>query len=110
MEKNIDIVNYIKDIILIRKEFNCFKQFTKDDILNNVEVSFTKTGVCVYKLKTEEKGYTEVLVLINPNKKVEVYSLSDGYKVIMTENGRLASPFEVNNLMINPCSLVIVAR
>ena len=28
----------------------------------------------------------------------------------MTENGRLATPFQVNNLMINSCSLVIVAK
>lgn len=110
MEKNIDIVNYVKDVINIRKEFNCFKQLTKDDILNNVDISFTNNGLCVYKLRTEERGYSEVLVLINPNKKVEVYSLNDGYEVIMTENGRLATPFQVNNLMINSCSLVIVAK
>ena len=30
MEKNIDIVNYVKDVISIRKEFKCFKQETKD--------------------------------------------------------------------------------
>ena len=110
MEKNIDIVNYVKDVISIRKEFNCFKQETKDDIINNVDVSFTKNNVCVYKMKTIEGDYKEILVIINPNKTVELYSLKGNYKVIMTENGRVLEPFDVCNLIVNPCSMVILAK
>lgn len=110
MEKNIDIVNYVKDVISIRKEFNCFKLKTKDEIINNVEVSFTKNNVCIYKMKTDEYGYNEIVVIINPNKMVELYSFKDNYKVIMTENGRVLEPFDVCNLIINPCSMVILAK
>lgn len=110
MEKNIDIVNYVKEVISIRKEFNCFKQQTKDDIINNVDVSFTKNNVCIYKIKTNENGYKEIVVIINPNKMVELYSLNDNYRVIMTENGRVLEPFEVCNLIVNPCSMIILAK
>jgi len=110
MEKNIDVVNYVKDVISIRKEFNCFKLRTKDDIINRIDISFTKNNVCVYKIKTDEYGYDEVIVIINPNKMVELYSLKDNYKVIMTENGRVLEPFDVCNLIVNPCSIVVLAK
>ena len=110
MEKNIDVVNYVKDVISIRKEFNCFKLRTKDDIINRIDISFTKNNVCVYKIKTDEYGYDEVIVIINPNKMVELYSLKDNYKVVMTENGRVLEPFDVCNLIVNPCSIVVLAK
>ncbi len=110
MEKNIDIVNYVKDIISIRKEFSCFKQKTKDDIINNVDVNFTKNNVCIYKMKLDDNKYQELLVFINPNKTVELHSFKENYKVIMTENGRVLEPFDVCNLIVNPCSIVILAK
>ena len=110
MEKNIDIVNYVKDVISIRKEFKCFKQETKDDIIENVDVTFTKNNVCVYKIKTDENNYKEIVVIINPNKVVELYSFKNNYKVLMTENGRVLEPFDVCNLIVNPCSMVILAK
>ena len=110
MEKNIDIVNYVKDVISIRKDFKCFKQETKDDIIENVDVSFTKNNVCVYKMKSNDKNYKEVVVIINPNKTVELYSLKSNYKVLMTENGRVLEPFDVCNLIVNPCSIVVLAK
>ena len=47
---------------------------------------------------------------INPNKMVELYSVKDNYKVIMTENGRVLEPFDVCNLIVNPCSIVVLAK
>ena len=110
MEKNIDIVNYVKDVICVRKEFACFKQLTKDDIIKNVDVSFTKNNVCIYRLKTDEHGYDEIIVIINPNKMIELHSFKDNYKVIMTENGRVFEPFDVCNIIVNPCSVIVLGK
>jgi pullulanase len=110
MEKNIDVINYIKDVISIRKEFKCFKLESSEEILNNTDVSFTNNGLCVYKLKTVEKGLKELIVIINPNNNVELYSLNEDYKVILTENGKVLEPYNVCNLIINPCSLVILVK
>ena len=110
MEKNIDIVNYVKDVICVRKEFTCFKQLTKDDIIKNVDVSFTENNVCIYRIKTDEHGYDEIIVIINPNKMIELHSFKDNYKVIMTENGRVFEPFDVCNIIVNPCSVVVLGK
>ena len=78
--------------------------------MNNIDISFAKNFLCIYKIKTEEKGFKEILILINPNTKVELFSLNDNYQVLMTENGRVNNPFEVKNVNINPCSLIVLAK
>ena len=61
-------------------------------------------------MKTNDNNYKELIVIINPNKTVELYSLKSNYKVIMTENGKVLEPFDVCNLIINPCSMLILAK
>ena len=61
-------------------------------------------------IKKKITDRTKAIVIINPNKMVELYSFKENHKVIMTENGRVFEPFDVCNVIINPCSLIVLGK
>ena len=46
----------------------------------------------------------------NPNNKVVSHSLNNYYRILANEAGLVNIPLYGNNLMINPCSLLVLAR
>ena len=55
------------------------------------------------------KGIPEEAIFIEEKSTITEENLENA-KVIMTENGKVLEPYNVCNLIINPCSLVILAK
>lgn len=112
MEKNHDVVQYTKDLIALRKQFSCLRLNTAQEIKENTSISFENDGITVYKINCERDSdeFNELVVIINPNNKVVSHSLNNYYRILANEAGLVNIPLYGNNLMINPCSLLVLAR
>ena len=112
MEKNHDIVEYFKDMIKLRKQYSCLRLNTPQEIKDLASVSFENDGITVYRLNCEKDSdeFKELVIIINPNNKVVSYSLNNYYRILANESGLVNIPLYGNNLMVNPCSLLVLAR
>ena len=81
MEKNHDIVQYVKDMISLRKQYSCLRLNTAQEIKDNTKVSFENDGITVYRVNCEKDSneFKELVIIINPNNKVVSHSLNNYY-------------------------------
>ena len=85
-------------------KFKDLKNIDRTTMVGVLEESFRSV---IAKMFGTDENYD---VIINPNKMVELYSFKENHKVIMTENGRVFEPFDVCNVIINPCSLIVLGK
>ena len=81
-------------------------------VKDKISISFENDGITVYKINCERDSdeFNELVVIINPNNKVVSHSLNNYYRILANEAGLVNIPLYGNNLMINPCSLLVLAR
>jgi len=83
---NMDIFEYYRGLIALRKEHPIFRMKTREDVSANLEFLDDDLGMrlpsrCVgYRLKRGGSGdaWQEVLVLLNPNPSAVTFSIPDG--------------------------------
>lgn len=61
MEKNIDVVNYVRALNRFRKENSCFRLNTREEILNTIDITYDDLGVIKYSCG-------DYVVYFNPTK------------------------------------------
>jgi pullulanase len=91
---NIDIFNYYKGLIALRKEHPVFRMETREEVLANLEFLDDDLGIslpprCVgYRLKRgdSEETWDEVLVLYNPNPVPVVFPIPEGDWTVVVDD------------------------
>ncbi len=102
----------VRDSIRIRKMFPFLRLDNPTDIAKSVNfINIDNGGLIVnYINKDLIAPYKEFKILINPSKQTTYYDLKDYYQVIYNEAGILKDEMFSQSLMINPLTLVIVAK
>ena len=91
---NVDIFEYYKGLISLRKEHPVFRMKTRDEVLANLEFLDDDLGIrlpsrCVgYRLKRGSSGdaWEEVLVLLNPNPAQVIFGIPKGDWTVVVDD------------------------
>jgi pullulanase len=79
--KNIEVFNYYKGLITLRKAQPAFRMATSVEIIDNLEFMYKDlNGVIAYKLKDYASGDTwgDIIVMINGSKNLQQFNLPEG--------------------------------
>ena len=108
-ERYLDVFNYTKDMIQLRKMLPILR--LNDPELIEQRVSFREwDGMLVINYKCERsKPHEEIWIYINPTNQIYYESFSTFVKVIANEAG-LIDGVMVQNATINPYTLVVFAK
>ena len=111
MDRRWKMVNYIKDIIRIRKELPFFRINDKEIISKMVEFKNLPEGGLLITYNGEYVApYKEVAIVINPSNNPLTYDLGDYYNAICNENGYLKEGVHVKLIQASPISLNILFK
>ncbi|WP_168169703.1 type I pullulanase [Candidatus Izimaplasma sp. ZiA1] len=105
LDENIDDVNYIKEIIKIRKKYDLFRLPSPSKIKRHIKVSVFNTGTIRYSLFDES---TDIIVIFKNNFSKEDFVLENDYTMIF--DGEKATKKQVNRLEISDVSTYILKR
>lgn len=111
MEQHLSVVDYIKDVIHLRKEFDVFRLATAKEIAE--QLSFTElpqNGLLVTLQLKDHPKYETLKWLINPSAKVLLHNLDDYHQVLLNEAGAPHAEMHAKNLMINPISMIVLGQ
>ena len=106
-KKNIDVVNYVRDLISLRMEYCEFRYDLKEDVEKNVTVSLLDKDCIAYLLKGCNR---ELLVLINPNSEDESYFMDEDYELIFDENGKVNGSTPTKEIIVKKHSLIVLKK
>lgn len=102
-KQNKDIILYTKELIQLRKEFSCLRQYKAKDIHNNVSYGAFYDHVLRYNVKDEND---ELIIFFNPTYTMYPYSVEKGYEMIFYNN-RLKKAEQPEFVDIHGLSVVI---
>lgn len=83
MEQNADIVQYVKELIQIRKQYSCLRQYKAESIHRNVSYQIYGNGVLQYHVKDENE---DLLIFFNPTYTTYGYEVDPSYEMIFYNN------------------------
>jgi len=108
-ERHLEVVQYTKDMIALRKRLPVFRMSTASQIQNRV--SFRNfDGMLVMHYVCERKNpYHELWVYINPTNQIYYEHFQDFVEILANEAGLLEG-VKAQNVTINPYTLVIFAK
>jgi pullulanase len=111
-DRNKEIVEYVKDVISLRKSYEEFRMQTKVDIQNYTQVDTLDTGIVVYKLeaKNENCGYSEIVVLINPKLEAVDLKLDESYTLILNDSGKVEEKTKKQEVTIEPLAVYVLIK
>lgn len=110
-EQNIARVNFVKDMIKVRKQFPCFRLADAQQMKQYCHVEEIDFRMVVMTYHYPMDGYDEVKVFVNPSEKAYPMHLGDGrYELISDMRGLVNEPLAYQELIILPVSIVVVAR
>ncbi len=83
----IDLYNYYKGLIALRKETGAFKYETQEEIVNNLEFFDTEENIIAYTVNgTEDDKYKKYIVAFNPTSTdYELAVDNGGYNVLVND-------------------------
>ncbi|MBT2680741.1 type I pullulanase [Bacillus sp. ISL-35] len=113
-DENLDNVNYIKGIIAIRKANEAFRLGDSEEIRRRMAFLPLQAPLIGYELQAGT-GWEKILVLINPSMDQQLAELPEEAKwnVLADHENASAQPFrhmEGNKVLLEPCSLSVVAK
>lgn len=79
LDENVKDIEFIKELIKIRKKYQAFHLDTKTDIENRVRVDFTSIGTIILSITLDD----DISLIYKTNPRNEDLSI-DGYKVLLT--------------------------
>lgn len=108
MDQRFDLVNYIRDLIKIKKFYPFFRLSDKKTISETIDFKNLHNGALLIKY-TGDKVFPchEVNVIINPNVTSFEYNFSKEFQVIFNDFGKIDNAKKITSLTIEPVSLVI---
>lgn len=111
MDRRWKMVNYIRDIISIRRRFPFFRIDDKEILSQMIEFENLNDGGLLITYKGEHvKPYNEVKIVINPSNRPITFDLGDYYSGICNENGYLKEGVHVKLMQASPISLSILIK
>jgi pullulanase/glycogen debranching enzyme len=101
------MVEYVKDVIALRKKFPEFRLDTRDLIENYTQVYADDKHVLVYNLFAirEDCGYIGIKVIINPNTErvfVPFDEMGHNYQLILNAEGKKKEKIQKKEALIEP--------
>lgn len=111
MENNYDSVLFAKDLISFRRKHPILRLRTKEEIIKRVSVEVKDNIVILtYDCKGVEENISLMKIIINNSIAVKKFDLKEEYDLILNEFSEIKTNIKVNNLFINPVSLVVVSK
>lgn len=111
-EQNIEQVNFVKDMIKIRKQFPCFRIPDAKIIEACCSVEEVDYRMIVMTMNYPMDGYDQVKLYFNPSEKAYPIDLNDGhhYDLIGDLRGYVNESLDDQELIVLPISIAIIAR
>lgn len=106
--KNIEMFNYFKDLISLRKENPLLRLGDREKINQQMEILDTDKSLIAYTIKdmqTNEELY--VLHTLNP---ISNYSLGGNYRLIFNHDGKVNSTQVINSISLNANQSVVLKK
>lgn len=112
LDKRVDMYNFFKDLVEIRKEYPFLRISTRSDIEKTFEFTTELNGVLKIRFKDLDiiKPYKDVVIFVNPTKNNFEIDLSDYYRIVLNESGKISSSLYAQFLIVNPLSLVMCVK
>lgn len=110
-DRYMDVVQYTKDMIRLRKQLAPLRFETTEEIKKHVYFDTLANHVLLYGFKHVKKygKYDHIQIFFNPTYSVIYHRLDDYYDLIANEAG-LIGELSVQSLTINPFTIVVVAK
>ncbi len=108
-ERHMDVVQYTKDMIALRKQLPVFRMKTSSAIEKRVSFRNFDGMLVIHYLCEKKNPYHEVWIYINPTNQI-YYERFDDYVEILANEAGLIEDVKVQNTTINPYTLVVFAR
>lgn len=107
-----DVVEFTKDCIRLRSLIPAFRFSTTLEIEQHVQFEVRESNVLLYELVDVQAygGYETIRVYFNPSDQVEYIDLKEYYDQLFNEAGLLCPTIPVQNLAVNPYTIVVVAK
>ena len=112
MTRHLDLIEYTRDCIRLRKLIGAFRFETAAEIEEHVHFEILDGQMLLYELRNVSSycGYETIRVYFNPDKAVRYVELEEDFCQIFNEAGLLTSPVMVRNLAVNPITMTVLAR
>ena len=105
VDENIKDIEFIKELIRIRKKYDLFRLTAPSKIRDFVCVNINEEGTILYKLKDEE---TELIVIFKNTCAEETFEFENRYTLIF--DGEKRSRKIINKLVVNDITTYILKR
>ncbi len=105
VDENYSDIEYIKELLRIRKKYDLFRLTSPSKIRDNVCVKFNEEGTLTYKLQNEED---EIIVIFKNSFKPESFEFDERYTLIF--DGETRSRKILNKLDVDDISTYILKR
>lgn len=111
-DKEQETINYVKDLIKLRKEYKEFRLARKELIKEFIHVYTLDHGVIVYNLRAIDKtcGYKSITVYFNPNTEPYKLYIEDPGKVIFNHQGKVFDDIKKQEVTIEPLAIVTILK
>jgi len=108
-ERHMDVVQYTKDMIALRKRMPVFRMKTSSAIEKRVSFRNFDGMLVIHYICEKKNPYHEVWVYINPTNQIYYERFDEDVEMLANEAGILED-VKVQNTTINPYTLVVFAR
>jgi pullulanase len=108
-ERHMDVVQYTKDMIALRKRMPVFRMKTSSSIEKRVSFRNFDGMLVIHYICEKKKPYHEVWVYINPTNQIYYERFDEDVEMLANEAG-LLEDVKVQNTTINPYTLVVFAK
>lgn len=107
-DKYIENVNFIKFLINLRKQNECFRYNEKDIIKQNVKLENVHHRIIKYSLHQNNGKYSDFIIYINPSLDDITITVDDGFDLMIHTEGSVI--YNQNQLCINKVSMAILSK
>ena len=110
--RNLDVVEFTRDCIQLRRQIGAFRLRSREQIAAHVSFAMLEGGMVLYQLNDVSQfcPYQTVKVIFNPSGSVQYVELDGDYLQIFNEAGLVTMPLWICHLAVNPVSMVVMAR
>ncbi len=107
-DKEQQSVDYMKDLIWLRQEYDEFRLPSKELIKEYIHVYTLDQGVIVYNLRAIDPscGYSSITVYFNPNLEAYQLFLDEAKEVVFDHHGKLKNKTKKQEVTIEPLAII----
>ncbi|MEM6967046.1 MAG: type I pullulanase [Bacteroidota bacterium] len=112
----LETVDFVKDMIALRKAHPAFKMKTQADIATNLQFGMVKENLITYTLDGEKVGddWKKIQVILNGNANAQNVTIPSGNWKVIVQNGKVNEKglrtFAGNNFKVDAIDIVVLAQ